>query len=513
MSRILARLAALAAVGTAAFAVTSLSAAAPVEFVWDPAPSPPVTIPDWEAGSPGVRSLPLSVPDARTVKSVKVFVRADHTADGDLSVVLEGPDGTSVTLADRRGGSGDDFGTGNNDCTGTFVGFDDAAGSSIAAGSPPFTAAAAYQPEEPLSAFSGKPANGTWKLDVTDTAAGETGSVGCWKLQLTYLDSDFTTTMTGTPGTAVVGADVTYTAVVKNVGTDPSPAGRIAFDPLPAGLTPKSITTSRSADVDTCSDPGATPVKCDLGSIDPGAEIVVTFVATANAAGTVQVKAKVTPVDGTADNDATVTTEIKADGSGGSEIVAVSLAGKGRGVVESTPAGITCGFTCEAGFVPGSQVTLEATPAAGSVFASWGGACSGVPADQDCVLTAGGRKDVVATFEKAPSGGGGGNGAGGGSSGGSTYDVCTITGSPRADTLRGTPRADVICGFGGNDRLYGLGGNDRLYGGAGKDKLYGGAGNDRLYGGSGADRLVGGKGTDRARADAGDTRTGVEGTL
>jgi hypothetical protein len=47
----------------------------------------------------------------------------------------------------------------------------------------------------------------------------------------------------------------------------------------------------------------------------------------------------------------------------------------GNGTVVSSPSGINCGATCSASFTTGSTVTLVATPAAGSSFTGWGGAC------------------------------------------------------------------------------------------------------------------------------------------
>ena len=56
--------------------------------------------------------------------------------------------------------------------------------------------------------------------------------------------------------------------------------------------------------------------------------------------------------------------------------VTVSKAGSGSGTVTSNPAGINCGGACNAQF-DAAPVTLTAVPAAGSAFASWGGACVG----------------------------------------------------------------------------------------------------------------------------------------
>jgi len=73
----------------------------------------------------------------------------------------------------------------------------------------------------------------------------------------------------------------------------------------------------------------------------------------------------------------------------------VSKLGGGTGLVNSSPAGISCGVNCQASFTSGSTVTLSAAPAAGSVFAGWSGDCSG---DGSCQLTMSQDRSVTATF-------------------------------------------------------------------------------------------------------------------
>ena len=59
--------------------------------------------------------------------------------------------------------------------------------------------------------------------------------------------------------------------------------------------------------------------------------------------------------------------------------VSVSYAASGTGVVSSIPSGINCGNFCVAAFNYGSNITLSATPASGSIFSGWaGGLCSGL---------------------------------------------------------------------------------------------------------------------------------------
>ncbi len=51
----------------------------------------------------------------------------------------------------------------------------------------------------------------------------------------------------------------------------------------------------------------------------------------------------------------------------------VTKSGTGTGTVTSAPAGINCGSTCSGNFAVGTNVTLTATPDAGSAIASWSG--------------------------------------------------------------------------------------------------------------------------------------------
>lgn len=110
--------------------------------------------------------------------------------------------------------------------------------------------------------------------------------------------------------------------------------------------------------------------------------------------------------------------EIAVDGSGGFNVVwalfassdeaqarwsqlatqqlVVSRTGSGSGTVASSPAGVECGSTCSARFDTGSIVTLTASPASGSKFTGWGGACSGTVAT--CTVTMSRLREVTAEF-------------------------------------------------------------------------------------------------------------------
>jgi subtilisin-like proprotein convertase family protein len=124
-----------------------------------------------------VTEIPIVVTGTGTVADVNVRFRANHTFDGDLAISLIAPDGTVVPLSNNRGSSGDNFGSGATDCSGTLTTFDDSAAVAISAGTAPF--ASSFRPETPLSAFNGKDMNGTWKLRFSDTGAADVGTVFC----------------------------------------------------------------------------------------------------------------------------------------------------------------------------------------------------------------------------------------------------------------------------------------------------------------------------------------------
>ena len=77
----------------------------------------------------------------------------------------------------------------------------------------------------------------------------------------------------------------------------------------------------------------------------------------------------------------------------------VTLAGNGTGMVTSSPSGISCPGTCVANFTSGTMVTMNETPASGSTFAGWSGACSGTGA---CSVTMSASKALTATFSSGP---------------------------------------------------------------------------------------------------------------
>ncbi len=77
--------------------------------------------------------------------------------------------------------------------------------------------------------------------------------------------------------------------------------------------------------------------------------------------------------------------------------LSVALAGSGTGSVAG--GAIKCPGTCSETATAGTSVTLVATPAAGSTFAGWSGACTGTAT---CTTTLSADTSVIATFTATP---------------------------------------------------------------------------------------------------------------
>ena len=86
---------------------------------------------------------------------------------------------------------------------------------------------------------------------------------------------------------------------------------------------------------------------------------------------------------------------VTATFNGSGPTLTIGEPGTGLGTVTTDPSGISCQPNCSATFATDSVVTLVATPAAGSAFTGWSGACTGTG---PCQVTMHGNQAVTASF-------------------------------------------------------------------------------------------------------------------
>jgi uncharacterized repeat protein (TIGR01451 family) len=248
--------------------------------------------------------------------------------------------------------------------------------------------------------------------------------------------ADLAVTKSDSPDPVTVGATLTYTIRVSNLGPQGA-TGIVVRDDLPSQLDFVSATTTSGK----CDRKGRN-VTCAIGDLAADATqanaVSVTIQVRPRKAGTITNTATVDSIetDPVAANDTAQTT---------TQVVEAPSAASCRGV----PAGIV-------GTPGNDSLTGTAGP---DVFVALGGA--------DTIFGLSGRDLICA---------GGGN-----------------------DRIRSGSAADRVFAGAGLDLAVGGGGPDLLAGGRGGDVLKGAAGNDRLRGGRGFDRCVGGPGLDRER--------------
>ncbi len=120
----------------------------------------------------GTLASSVSVPDGGRVRAVSVLaVDSVHPAVAELELRLTGPSGSEVLLLEGA-------------CAGAAqlrTAFDDLETSPVPC---PPNDGLAHRPLEPLAAFFGEPAGGTWTLRVRDRVGGQTGSLNAWALRV-----------------------------------------------------------------------------------------------------------------------------------------------------------------------------------------------------------------------------------------------------------------------------------------------------------------------------------------
>jgi hypothetical protein len=188
---------------------------------------------------------------------------------------------------------------------------------------------------------------------------------------------------------------------VSGVGT---PNGLPPFQPIspsaviqsPGTLT-VGVSHNFSASGSSAPFPGdsITQYKWDWGDGTTTTTAAVTASHTYASTGTKTVKLTVTDNDSSLNGWRTGSKSIQVDVLAATQTLTVATSGNGSGTVSSSPAGINCGSACSHAYSTGTGVTLTATPASGSVFSGWSGACSGTGT---CNVTMSQARSVTATF-------------------------------------------------------------------------------------------------------------------
>lgn len=150
------------------------------------------------AGTPTISSA-IAVPSlfSGPILNLAVDLDVSHTACGDLDITLQSPAGTIVTLTTDNGGALDNLfhgtqftDTADFDGAVPYVTNDDmVTDHPYVNNSTPFS----LVPEEPLAAFKGENAGGTWVLTIHDDTNGDGGMLNSWGLEIAtfnYSDAD-----------------------------------------------------------------------------------------------------------------------------------------------------------------------------------------------------------------------------------------------------------------------------------------------------------------------------------
>jgi CubicO group peptidase (beta-lactamase class C family)/subtilisin-like proprotein convertase family protein len=140
-----------------------------------------------------------SIPSASTVTSsvvargfvnpiqkLTVTLSVNESTDANLVALLTSPWGATVLLVNHEGGSGQNF---------SGILLDDQAPTLVSQGSAPFSGR--FRPEQPLAAFNGHDANGTWTLQLSDTGPSDSATLVTWLITVTSAEPSTQTDANG----------------------------------------------------------------------------------------------------------------------------------------------------------------------------------------------------------------------------------------------------------------------------------------------------------------------------
>ena len=248
--------------------------------------------------------------------------------------------------------------------------------------------------QPPTAVISATPTTGTAPLTVNFSAAGSLDSDGTI-VSHAWSFGDGGSQTGGTTAQRVYSTAGTYTAsltVTDNSGLSDTKTVTITVQP---SATTYGLTVSKA---------GAGTVSSSPAGISCGADCTENYTAgtsvtltAAPAAGSAFAgwSGACSGTSSTCVVGMTAARSVTATFSPVSYALTVSKGGLGFGAVVSAPAGIDCGADCTENYAHGTSVTLTATPAAGSTFAGWSGACSGTGS---CTVSMTTANTVTASF-------------------------------------------------------------------------------------------------------------------
>jgi subtilisin-like proprotein convertase family protein len=170
-----------------------------------------VTIPD--SNPTGVTSV-INVGAAGTISDLNVVLTGTHSWVGDLRFNISNGT-TNVTFYDQPGVPASTFGCSGDNLPGVVGDDEGSSGSfenSCLNSTPAYIPGGTYTGNSPLSAFDGGTAAGNWTLTVSDLAAGDTGTLDGWCVDIT----------TGAGPTATPTASATPQGQVPDINANPS---------------------------------------------------------------------------------------------------------------------------------------------------------------------------------------------------------------------------------------------------------------------------------------------------
>ena len=201
---------------------------------------------------------------------------------------------------------------------------------------------------------------------------------------------DLAVTSVTSPNAGVAGGQISVAATIKNQGSQAAGAFWAIF-------YLSSDSTITLGDISTGYGCNTSSLEANASSNCSGSIEIPTSVASGNYyLGVYADPDNTVSESNETNNGRAATNQISITGGGSSSyLLSVSKTGTGSGTVTSNPAGINCGADCSENYPANTAVTLAATPAGGSTFGGWSGACAGTGA---CQVTMNAAKSVTATF-------------------------------------------------------------------------------------------------------------------